>query len=265
MKLPRVTFIRCVLKVAAGATTATLCSLVTNLDGKVELQNGAIDIPTGGGIRTIFIPLYAQELHAISISTPLTADSLNWCACSLDIVTGASASADFVARIFSGLIPPGGFAVTDSEFGTNAGSNPGATIVTQGAFPAAGAACTWTQTTFGVQEIISVSATLTTAAAVANRFVRLTVQADLFTSFIVGSINTQVAGTSTTYTLGLGANALSEPPTLFGDSLPAIRCAGMLTLSLGATNLQAGDQFTAMTVVLRAGAASQLQLISIPT
>jgi len=212
-----------------------------------------------------FIPFDVDVIGQIGISSPITADSFNWVAVVVDILHGPSAVSDFVARVYSGLVPPGGVCISDQEFGTNAGSSPGVILLTQGAFPAAGAACTWTQSVFSVQEVISVSATLTTSAAVANRFVRLTVQSDLTTTFIVGSINTQVASLVTTYTLAQGANTMSEPPTLFEEALPAIRCAGMMSLSLGATNLQAGDQWTALTVVLRSGAASQLGLISIPS
>ena len=258
-------FLRVTARASVGPLACSVLCMVKEESGDVYAHNSVMTVAAGAVLTTQFFPLNALAIYGVGFSTPITADSFGWCAVTIDVVRGGLSVSSFEHRIYSGLVPPGGVYIHEAEFGTNSGSNPGTIVLTQGASPAVAASASWSQTTFAVQELLAVRCSLTTDANVANRFVSLTIQADLTTIYKTPGFLAQTAGQTVQYNFAQGAQAITSAGELINEGLPKIGCSGMMTVTFIATSMQAGDQFGAPLVQFRSGSATQLQLITIPS
>lgn len=258
-------FLRVTARASSGPQACSVLAMVLEQNGNVYAHNSVMTVAAAGVLTTQFFPLDGLGVFGVGFSTPITADSFGWCAVTIDVVRGGLSVSSFEHRIYSGLVPPGGFYISEAEFGTNSGSNPGLILMTQGSSPAAGASASWSQTTFAVQEIKAVRFSLTTDATVATRFVQLTVQSDLNTIWFHGGFLGVTASQTVQFSFAPGNPASIAAGQYCVQALPALGCSGMMAITAASPGMPAGDQFSAVTVLLRSGAATQLQLITIPS
>lgn len=258
-------FLRVTARASSGPQACTVLAMVLERSGNVYAHNSVMTVAAGGVLTTQFFPLDGLGVFGVGFASPITADSFGWIAVTIDVVRGGLSVSSFEHRIYSGLVPPGGLYINEAEFGTNSGSNPGLTLTTQGTSPAAGASCSWSQTTFAVQNLIAIRFTLTTDATVANRFVQLTIQSDLNTVWFHGGFLAVTASQTVQFSYAPGNPASNGAGQYSVQPIPALGCSGMMAITAAVSAMPAGDAFSAMTVVLRSGSATQLQLITIPS